>query len=122
MARPREFNESDVLGAAIVTFGTHGFNALSVDAVLKELGLNRSSFYKIFGSKHGLFRMALEMVCQSAEEGIVDYDAKNLVLVALTELAPTSKDVRARTHEAVRLCFNDDPAELGQHVLSRAGH
>ncbi|WCZ33055.1 HTH-type transcriptional repressor BdcR [Corynebacterium massiliense DSM 45435] len=119
MGRPREFEEAEVLSTATRMFGRRGFNALSVDAVLTELGLNRSSFYKIYGSKHGLFRAVLEAVCANAEAGAVDNAAKDFTVVSLVEVAPGSRDVRALTQRAVQLCFGDDFCAVGQHVVSR---
>ena len=119
MGRPREFDEAEILSKATGMFGRRGFSALSVDAVLTELGLNRSSFYKIYGSKHGLLRAVLESVCAHAEAGSADDAAKDLVVVALVEVAPGSRDLRALMQRAVQLCFGDDARALGQHVVSR---
>lgn len=121
MARPREFSETEVLHSAIATFGAQGFNALSVDTLLKKVGLNRSSFYKIYGSKHGLFQAALTRVCELAAEGKTDDHSEDFILIALTELAPSHPDIRKLAKKAVTLCFNDCPTLLGHHLLIRAG-
>lgn len=119
MGRPRKFNEKEVLSGAITLFGTSGFNAVSVDVVVNQLGLNRSSFYNIYGSKHGLFRAAAEAVCAQAKNGQVSDAAKDFVVVALVEVAPVSKDLRELIQQAYELCFSD-PSSLGQHVLARS--
>lgn len=119
MGRPRKFDEAEVLAGAIALFGKSGFNAVSVDAVVNQLGLNRSSFYNIYGSKHGLFRAAAEAVCAQAKNGQVPEEAKDFVVVALVEVAPGSRDLRGLIQQAYELCFSD-PDSLGQHVLSRA--
>ena len=121
MGRPREFNEEEVLNGAITLFGTQGFDAVSVDTVVTRLGLNRSSFYKIYGSKHGLLRMALEHTCSNAESGRVGEHCKDLVVVALVEAAPISNELRDLTLRAATLCF-DSEAALGEHLVSRARH
>ncbi len=120
MGRPREFNEADVLRQATALFGQRGFDAVSVDTALGALGLNRASFYKLYGSKHGLARAALEQVCQRAREGDVDQDSKDLIVVSLIELAPSNNDIRDLTAQAVALCFASDPNLIGQHLLTRA--
>lgn len=120
MGRPREFNEDEVVRKAIELFGEQGFTALSVDTTLSYLGLNRSSFYKIFGSKHGLLKTALEAVCQGAKTGEVTPEAKSLVVVTLVEVAPISQELRPLILEANSLCFEGDPAALGEHLLDRA--
>lgn len=120
MGRPREFDEDQVIRKAIALFGERGFNAPPVDAILSSLGINRSSFYKIFGSKHGLLHAALEAVCQEANAGEVTEDAKNLVVVTLVEVAPTSHEMRGLILDASVLCFGKDNAALGEHLLNRA--
>lgn len=120
MGRPREFDENQVLIGATELFGKQGFDAVSVDTMLASLGLNRASFYKIYGSKHGLFRMALEDVCHRAKEGHIDDSSKDLIVVALAELAPTSRDLRDLTLRATKAVFNDDASAIGEHLVSRA--
>ena len=120
MGRPREFDEDQVIRKAIALFGERGFNAPPVDAILSSLGINRSSFYKLFGSKHGLLHAALEAVCQEAKAGEVTEDAKNLVVVTLVEVAPTSHEMRGLILDASVLFFGKDNAALGEHLLNRA--
>lgn len=120
MGRPREFDETEVLRRATSLFGHRGFDAVSVDTLLGELGMNRASFYKLFGSKHGLVRAALEQVCERARGGDVEQDSKDLVAVCLVELAPVNQDMRSLTSRAVDLCFANDPTLIGQHLLARA--
>jgi len=59
MARPREFDEADVIGRAIQQFWSHGYEATSVDDLCAATGLNRSSLYRTFGSKRELLDIAL---------------------------------------------------------------
>lgn len=120
MGRPREFNEDEVVRKAIELFGERGFTALSVDTTLSHLGLNRSSFYKIFGSKHGLLKTALDAVCQGARAGEVTLAAKSLVVVMLVEVAPINQELRPLILEANSLCFTGDAKALGEHLLDRA--
>ena len=120
MGRPREFDESEVLRRATTLFGRRGYDAVSVDTTLGALALNRASFYKLYGSKHGLLRAALEQVCQRAQTGDVDQDSKDLVVVSLLELAPANDDMRHLATRAADLCFASDPTLIGQHLLARA--
>lgn len=59
MARPRAFEESDVIDRAIRQFWSHGYEATSVDDLCAATGLNRSSLYRTFGSKRDLLNTAL---------------------------------------------------------------
>lgn len=60
MARPREFDESVALDAAIGCFWQHGFEATSMRELAASMGLSAPSLYNTFGSKHVLFTRALE--------------------------------------------------------------
>jgi len=59
MARPREFNESEVIDRAMRQFWACGYEATSVDDLCAATGLNRSSLYRAFGSKRELLDTAL---------------------------------------------------------------
>jgi AcrR family transcriptional regulator len=55
MARPREFEENDVLDAALDVFWTKGYEGTSVQDLVDATGLGRASLYGAFGDKQGLF-------------------------------------------------------------------
>ena len=59
MARPREFEEAEVLQKALDTFWLRGYSATSVEDLVAGTGLNRASLYATFGDKHALFIRAL---------------------------------------------------------------
>src|SRR3954465_11087588 len=60
MARPREFDETEVLRAARERFWSTGYAATTVDDVLAATGLGKGSLYGAFGDKHQLFLRVLE--------------------------------------------------------------
>jgi TetR/AcrR family transcriptional repressor of nem operon len=60
LARPRAFDEGEVLDAAIDCFWQRGLGATSVRDLAAEMGINGPSLYNAFGDKHGLFAQALE--------------------------------------------------------------
>jgi AcrR family transcriptional regulator len=60
MARPRTFDESQVLDAAMHAFRREGYAHLSVAGLEAATGLRTSSLYNAFGDKAGLFRRAVE--------------------------------------------------------------
>lgn len=59
MARPRNFEEQDVLHRAMELFWKKGYHATSVQDLVGHLGINRASLYDTFGDKHQLFVSAL---------------------------------------------------------------
>lgn len=60
MARPRAFDEEEVLTAAMHAFRRQGFSDISVADLEHSTGLRTSSLYNAFGDKAGLFRRALD--------------------------------------------------------------
>ena len=60
MARPREFDEDDVLERAARAFWEHGYEATSVADLERATGLAKGSLYKAFEGKHALFMRALD--------------------------------------------------------------
>jgi AcrR family transcriptional regulator len=70
MARPREFDETDVVAAAREEFWTRGYAATSVDDLTNVTGLGKGSLYGAFGDKHGLFLRALDDYIASAMDDV----------------------------------------------------
>ena len=58
MARPREFDETAVLEAAMNCFWTQGFEQTSVRDLAGQMGITGASLYNAFGDKRSLFRQA----------------------------------------------------------------
>lgn len=59
MARPREFDEADVLDAAIERFWQRGYEATSVRDLADEMNIAGASLYNAFGDKRSLYARAL---------------------------------------------------------------
>jgi AcrR family transcriptional regulator len=66
MARPRTFDEADVVEAARDQFWNRGYVATSVDDLTAATGLGKGSLYGAFGDKHSLFLRALDTYCVAA--------------------------------------------------------
>jgi TetR/AcrR family transcriptional repressor of nem operon len=60
MPRPREFDETAALEAAIECFWRHGYEATSLRHLTASMGLTAPSLYNAFGGKQELFSRALE--------------------------------------------------------------
>ncbi|MEQ5774993.1 MULTISPECIES: TetR/AcrR family transcriptional regulator [unclassified Thalassospira] len=60
MARPRAFDEDNVLDNAMNVFWHKGFEGTSVQDLVNETGLNRASMYASFGDKKALFLRVLD--------------------------------------------------------------
>ena len=69
MARPRTFDEGDVIAAAREEFWNRGYAATSVDDLTAATGLGKGSLYGAFGDKHSLYLRALDdYIASSLEE------------------------------------------------------
>jgi TetR/AcrR family transcriptional regulator, transcriptional repressor for nem operon len=60
MARPREFDESVVLEAALQCFWARGYEATSIRDLAQNMGLTGASLYNAFGDKRSLYQRSLE--------------------------------------------------------------
>jgi len=58
MARPREFDETAVLEAAMNCFWARGFEQTSVRDLAEQMGITGASLYNAFGDKRSLFKQA----------------------------------------------------------------
>jgi len=62
--RPRQFDASKALDAALLLFWRHGYEGTSLAALTCAMGINVPSLYAAFGNKEALFRKALDRYLQ----------------------------------------------------------
>jgi TetR/AcrR family transcriptional regulator, transcriptional repressor for nem operon len=85
MGRPREFDETAVLNAAIQCFWTRGYEATSTRDLAKNMGITGASLYNAFGDKRTLYRRALEhYVSQSFGDRVGRFEGHLPPLQAIT--------------------------------------
>lgn len=70
MARPREFNEQEVIDRAVDVFWRKGFADTSIGDLEQALGMGRQSIYNAFGDKRALFIRALQHYYNQGSETI----------------------------------------------------
>lgn len=99
MARPREFDESAALDAAILCFWSRGYEATSVRDLADAMAISGPSLYNTFGDKRLLFRKALDHYVQ---RGFCDR-----VKRFETELAPRAA-INAFFNEIIHLSLTDE--------------
>ena len=61
MARHKEFDSDEALHKAMEVFWSRGYEAASVQDLVKHMGINRQSLYDTFGDKHALYLRALDL-------------------------------------------------------------
>ncbi|MED3397765.1 TetR/AcrR family transcriptional regulator [Bacillus wiedmannii] len=70
MARTREFDEDQVLDAAMQLFWEKGYEATSLSDLTSRMGIQRPSIYSTFGDKKELFEAALRKYTMSRASDI----------------------------------------------------
>jgi TetR/AcrR family transcriptional repressor of nem operon len=84
VGRPREFDETEVLEAAMCCFWAKGYEATSVRDLAEEMGLAGASLYNAFGDKRALYRRALDhYLQQSVHERVRRLEATKAPLPAI---------------------------------------
>ncbi|MEU5419661.1 TetR/AcrR family transcriptional regulator [Streptomyces sp. NPDC001407] len=72
MARPRKFDETRVIGAAMDAFWRRGYEATSTRDLSEGTGLGPSSLYNTFGDKRQLYLRALRWYYETATEAQIE--------------------------------------------------
>jgi TetR/AcrR family transcriptional repressor of nem operon len=127
MARPREFDESAALDAAVDCFWREGYEATSVRDLAARMGITGTSLYNAFGDKRSLFRLALQRYAErSTRERIARLEStfppKEAVCAFLREIIERSLDDDDRrgcllVNSALEVAPHDP--ELGAEVAAR---
>ncbi|MGI5469302.1 TetR/AcrR family transcriptional regulator [Streptomyces sp. CA-132043] len=86
MPRPRTFDDTEVIEAAMHAFWDRGYEATSADELCRRTGLGRGSLYNAFGTKQSLYEEAVRRYA--------DITFQNL-LTALERPGPLKERLRA---------------------------
>jgi TetR/AcrR family transcriptional repressor of nem operon len=86
MARPREFEEGEVLDRALHAFWSKGYEGTSVQDLVDETGLGRASLYGAFGDKEQLFKRVLAHYVERAGAEMSTLEDEPSALLALERL------------------------------------
>lgn len=84
MARPREFDQEDVLNKATELFWEKGYERTSIQDLVEHTGVHRGSLYDTFGDKNKLFLTCLDRFREGSKDTILnileeDGDPKELL-------------------------------------------
>jgi TetR/AcrR family transcriptional repressor of nem operon len=129
MARPREFDETTALDAAMDCFWRDGYEATSVRDLAAHMGITVASLYNAFGDKRSLLRQALQHYAErSTRERIARLEStlapKQAVRAFLSEIVERSLDAGDRrgcllVNTALEIAPHDP--ELGAEVAACLG-
>jgi TetR/AcrR family transcriptional repressor of nem operon len=104
VGRPRQFDESEVLDAAMQAFWANGYEATSMADLLAVTGLHKGSLYQAFGDKHTLFVASLRRYLEGMRS------KKNALLSAANSPLQGIRDV---AHGMVDLACDSEPCRKG---------
>ncbi|MFJ6700664.1 TetR/AcrR family transcriptional regulator [Streptomyces sp. NPDC091272] len=122
MARTKEFDPDAALQSALELFWRRGYEATSIADLVEHLGIGRASIYATFGSKHGLYLLAMDRYAETRDP---------LLLAELSQPGPALPAVRAvvrrfaaeagSPQERLNGCFvTNTAAELAPHDAAAA--
>jgi TetR/AcrR family transcriptional regulator, copper-responsive repressor len=125
MARPRTYDEAQVLDRALTVFCRHGYDGSTINDLTGAIGLRAPSIYAAFGSKRGLFAAVLQRCIDSSKEHLdwvlsapsADEVVQRLLFSAAEQLppmAPISGGLLVQGGFVASLENADIPAALGR--------
>jgi AcrR family transcriptional regulator len=125
MSGKRQFDETSVINAAVDVFWRHGYAASSIDQLTTAMGLSRSSLYKRFRDKDGLFREVLSTYAERVVHRMraVQGDTRRGQLEALlSEFLPNdARAARPKGCMLVRSCTEMADLPLEGQVVALEG-
>ncbi|MER6876072.1 TetR/AcrR family transcriptional regulator, partial [Amycolatopsis sp. NPDC000673] len=94
MARPRTFDEKQVLNAVRDQFWDAGYAATSLEDLMRVSGLGKGSLYAAFGDKRQLFLRALRSYTDDQHDALRKAlsETPRSLRVPLTNFHPTAAD------------------------------
>lgn len=98
MARPKQYNEAEVIQKAMHIFWKNGYEATSMQMLEKAMGINKFSIYSSFGNKHGLFLESLKLYRSNVSQ----------VLDKLKKGTQGVEDIKQFFYDSVSSSFNCD--------------
>jgi TetR/AcrR family transcriptional regulator, transcriptional repressor for nem operon len=106
MGRAKSYDRDAVLVAARDLFWERGYEATSIADLEHRTGLNRSSLYQEFGTKHQLFQAALECYADRIISMLMEDLRQRANLEALTALFRSISDLfRSNAGVSARGCL-----------------
>ena len=113
VGRPREFDEEQVLEAAMDAFWSRGYEATSLADLCDCTGLHKGSLYQAFGDKHQLFMLSLRHYA--------DNEFREVMAAAFNSDSPL-QNIRAAIHKICDDAGNDKGCMMINSMVELAPH
>jgi TetR/AcrR family transcriptional regulator, transcriptional repressor for nem operon len=98
MARTKAFDPDGAVDRAVEVFWRQGFAGTTPQNLVDALGIGKGSLYNAFGSKHGLFTLALSRYADEQAAGLVEF---------LAQAGPVRPKLRQAMQIIVEMSFGD---------------
>lgn len=116
MARPRQFDEVKTLIAVRDEFASKGFEATSLDDLMRVTGLGKGSIYAAFGDKHQLFLSALRLYSDATLKGTSAALSSDMPAIEKLRMLFRAADTGTGSAKPYRGCFlANSTTELAAH-------
>jgi TetR/AcrR family transcriptional regulator, transcriptional repressor for nem operon len=123
MARRKEFNREEVLEKAMETFWCKGYEATSIEDLVKQMGINRGSLYDTFGDKRTLFLEAIAHYDNTVtSKAIAKLQAPGSAKQAIANYFQELVDRSIADRQRRGCLLTNSVVELGPHDPDAASH
>lgn len=109
MPRNKEFDEKQVLEAAMKTFWQKGYSATSMQDLEKAMDLKRSSIYNAFGDKRSIFKKSIDLYIENIQE---------LLTTTLTSASSCKEAIQNWLNAIIDIQFSKDVPDGCLIILS----
>src|SRR5579862_5483296 len=125
--RPRSFDESTALAKATQVFWLKGYDGVTIDDLVAEMGVGRPSLYSIFGSKRKIFIRVLQTYAERkgalAAQALLSPPDLHDAIASFLRFAVTSATQKTSASGCLLMCIAPivDDAEV-RRFLRKAEH
>ncbi|MEM9733530.1 MAG: TetR/AcrR family transcriptional regulator [Pseudomonadota bacterium] len=104
--RPRRFDETAALEAAVEVFWAKGFEGASLDDLTRAMGINRPSLYGAFGDKYALFCKAIAHYAETiGKPAVEEFHAEPDIEKATKAYFEKSLEGQCRSGDCAKGCL-----------------
>ncbi len=120
--RPRGFDENTALAKATQVFWQKGYDGVTIDDLVVEMGVGRPSLYSIFGSKRKIFMRVLQGYAERkgalSEKALLSPATLRDGIVSFLKFAVTSATEKRSATGCLLMCIAPlvDDAEVRQFL------
>lgn len=106
LGRPKEFDRSEALTAALQVFWAKGYNGASMKDLTSAMRINGPSLYAEFGNKQNLYKLTIDEYAQNdACAPLVAFESEPEIHKAVRAFMAAAIDYSTRQESGVKGCF-----------------